>query len=487
MPFSQRVAFFLLMLAVLTPCGAVCGQSMRPNVLFVLADDLGYGDLSCYGQRLWETPHIDAAARKGVRFTQHYAGSTVCAPSRAVLMTGLHTGHCPVRGNRNASPTSNWPLPSGAVTLAGKLQEVGYRTALIGKWGLGDQHTTGDPLRQGFDHFFGYYHQNHAHNYWPEFLWRNGDRVPLSNTVPEPTPSGGGVATERGEYTHDLFVDEALRWIGEDAHGRPFMLLLTLTIPHANNEAGDEGQEVPDLGPYADKPWPPAERATAAMIARMDRDFGRLRARLAELGLAENTLVVFASDNGPHAEGGRDPRFSDSSGGLRGIKRDLYEGGIRVPAIACWPGVIGAGGVSESPSAFEDWLPTLAELAGAEPLSGIDGVSLAPTLMGEGEQAPREVLYWEFHEGVGARAVRVGDLKLIERGVATDDPEPVELYDLARDPGENRDLASERPDTVRRLAAVMRASREPSADFSLPIDEQSPTDGPSPAGNANAR
>ncbi|MBE3068952.1 MAG: arylsulfatase [Planctomycetes bacterium] len=424
----------------------------KPNIIFILADDLGYGDLGCYGQKQIQTPHINRLAAEGVRFTQAYAGSTVCAPSRCCLMTGLHTGHAYVRGNTEVQPEGQLPLPAGTATVAGALRAAGYATGLIGKWGLGGPGSVGEPNRQGFDYAFGYLCQRMAHNYYPPYLWRNGEKVPLPNEVTK------GVATKKVQYSHDLFADEALAFVEQSA-GRPFFLYLALTIPHANNEAGRQGMEVPTAEPYADKPWPEAQRNHAAMITRMDRDVGRLMETLERLGLDQNTIVFFTSDNGPHREGGADPNFFDSSGPLRGIKRDLYEGGIRVPMLARWPGRIPAGSVSDYAWAFWDFLPTACDLAGAEPPGGIDGVSVVPALLGRAEAA-HPYLYWEFHEGGFSQAVRMGGFKAVRRrGRAT------EIYDLAADLGETKDLVAARPDLVAKAEDLFRTARTESPQF----------------------
>lgn len=440
-------------------------KNQPPNILLIVADDLGYGDLGSYGQKNIQTPALDKLAAEGMRFTDFYAGSTVCAPSRSALMTGLHTGHTPIRGNREVKPMGQHPIGDEVVTVAEVLKTRGYRTGLIGKWGLGGPGSSGEPNRQGFDYFFGYLCQRHAHNYYPEFLFRNTERVKLDNELPEPKrEDGAGVAVKRNEYSHDLMAREAVEFVERNAAG-PFFLALTLTIPHANNEANDQGMEVPDVGIYADKDWPAPQKGHAAMISRMDRDLGLLFDKLATLGIANNTLVLFTSDNGPHREGGNDPDFNDSNGPLRGIKRDLYEGGIRVPLIARWPGRVPSGAVNSQAGAFWDFLPTFAELAGAETPPGLDGISLAPTLTGnDGAQKQHEFLYWEFHEGSASKqAVRMGEWK----GVRLAPNKPLELYNLAEDIGEQNNLAKDHPDIVATIEAYLDTARSDSEFWPL--------------------
>lgn len=435
---------------------AVAVAAPRPNIVFVLADDLGYGDLGCYGQEIITTPHLDRMAAEGLRFTQFYAGATVCAPSRAVLMTGRHTGHVSVRGN---AAKEIQRLSADDVTVASVLRDAGYATALIGKWGLGEIDSGSNPLDKGFDHFFGYLNQTHAHNYYPDYLWRQRERVPLRNVVQLTEKPGqnfhGGYATTKLDYTHDLFVDDALEWIAQPRE-QPFFLFLSLTIPHANNEAtrdlGD-GQEVPDYGDYADRDWPNPAKGQAAMISRLDRDMGRLFERLKELGIDDSTLVIFTSDNGPHNEGGFDITRFDPAGPLRGIKRDLYEGGIRVPMIARWPGTIAGGAESDHQGYFGDVITTVAELAGTRPPDGLDAISFGPTLLGQPDtQARHDYLYWEFYEQGGKQAIRRGDWKLVRAGIGEG---PVELYDLATDLGETRNVAAAHPELVAELVASM--------------------------------
>ncbi len=433
--------------------GAALGQARKkPNIIWIMADDLGYGDLGCYGQKQIQTPSLDKMAAEGVRFTDVYAGSTVCAPSRCALMTGYHMGHALVRGNGRV------PLRPQDVTVAELLKQAGYATGIVGKWGLGEAGSTGIPTKQGFDYWFGYLNQRHAHNYWPAFLWRNEQKVMLPNevnhTIGGRDRSPGGVATKRVAYSHDLFATEALAFVEKHKAG-PFFLYLALTIPHANNEAGREGMEVPDLGPYADKDWPPAQKGTAAMITRMDRDIGRLFALLKKLGLDDDTIVFFTSDNGPHREGGNNPNFFDSNGPLRGIKRDLYEGGIRVPMLVRWPGKTKPGRVCDEPWAFWDFLPTACELAGVAPPKGIDGISIVPSIIGEAQRQRHEYLYWEFFEGAYKQAVRIGRWKGVRFGTR----EPLELYDLSADIGETKNIAGEHPDIVKQIEQIMATAR----------------------------
>jgi len=434
----------------------------RPNIIFILADDLGYGDLGCYGQKVIQTPNLDQMAKEGMLFTQHYAGSTVCAPSRCALMTGLHTGHCSVRGNGVSL------LKPEEVTVATILKQTGYVTAVIGKWGVGHPPPPGDPARHGFDYFFGYLNMMHAHNYYPEFLWRNDEKYYLDgNKVKKPHPLGYGVAIKRKQYTHDLFTREALKFIEQNGRRR-FFLYLAYTIPHANNEAGDKGMEVPSFGQYADKDWPEPQKGYAAMITRMDRDIGRLLDSLKKSGLDENTVVIFTSDNGPHKEGGSDPEFFDSNGPLRGIKRDLYEGGIRVPMIARWPGKIKPGSVSNHVSAFWDFLPTCAELAGVKPPKDIDGISMVPTLMGQPrKQKKHRFLYWEFHEQGKKQAVRMGNYKAVRLNIHYKPNAPMELYDLKTDIGEQHNIADQHPEVIAKIKAYLKTARTESPKWPL--------------------
>jgi arylsulfatase A-like enzyme len=408
-----------------------------PNIIFILADDLGYGDLGCYGQRMIQTPCLDRMAAEGIRFTDFYAGSTVCAPSRGSLMTGLHTGHAYVRGNAVCN------LRPEDVTVAQLLKSAGYATGLVGKWALGVPGGTSVPNAKGFDEWFGYMTNGDAHNYYPEFLWRDAQKVPLR----------GNASGLRTQYSNDLFTAEALDFVRRKRSG-PFYLQLCYTVPHANNERGNatgNGMEVPSEGVYAGRAWPACERGKAAMISRMDSDIGQLLAELKRQGIDDSTIVFFTSDNGPHKEGGVDPDFLGSRGPLRGIKRDLYEGGIRVPMIARWPGQIVAGRECSTPFAFWDFLPTACALAGAPARVLTDGISFVPTLQGQEQSADRP-LYWEFYERGYSQAARLGQWKAVRN--APD--KPIEVYDLAGDPGETKDLASDRTDIAQTMDRVLQ-------------------------------
>jgi arylsulfatase A-like enzyme len=459
------VAWAILILGVLPGGPVLAADPPRlPNIVFILADDLGYGDLGCYGQKRIRTPHLDRMAKEGMRFTQFYAGSTVCAPSRCALMTGLHTGHCFIRGNarENLRPTD--------VTVARILKEAGYTTGLVGKWGLGHEGSTGVPTRQGFDSFYGYLDQGHAHNYYPAFLMRNEKRERLNNEVPQQGrgPFGTGVATKKVQYSHDLLVKEALDFLDRNRNrnrAKPFFLYLAFTLPHANNEAKNKGMEVPDLGIYKDRDWPEPQKGHAAMITRLDAGVGAVLARLKQHGLDDNTIVFFSSDNGPHKEGGNDPLFNRSSGPLRGHKRDLTEGGIRVPFIARWPGKVPAGSTSDFVGAFWDVLPTLAELGGVADKvpRNLDGLSFVPTLLGHKDrdrerQKQHADLYWAFYERGGGRALRMGKWKAVQQPINT----PIRLYDLDTDLGETKDVAAQHADIVARMKKRMDESDTPS-------------------------
>ncbi len=407
----------------------------RPNIIFILADDLGYGDLGCYGQKDIKTPNLDRMAAEGTRFTQGYCGTSVCAPSRCALMTGLHMGHAPIRGNRPAPPEGQMPLPPGTFTVARLLKEAGYDTACIGKWGLGFWGTSGDPNTMGFDDFFGYNCQIKAHDYYPDYLWRNGQKVPLDGKT----------------YSQDLIAKEALKWVGE-RKGKPFFLYLPFTLPHPT-------YTIPDLGEYKDKDWTEQEKTYAAMVTRLDRDIGALLDLLKAKGLERDTIVFFASDNGPQGNN----RFN-STGGLSGSKRGMGEGSIRVPMIARWPGHVPAGRTRDEPLAFWDFLPTCAELARTRVPAKVpvDGLSVVSGLLG-GTMPARECFYWELHEGLGKQAVRFGNWKALRNKPG----HPLSLFDLAADPQEKNNLAKKMPDLVTKAEALMRKARVDSPEWTM--------------------
>ncbi len=417
-----------------------------PNVVFILADDLGYGDLGCYGQKQIQTPNLDRLAREGVRFTQFYTGAPVCAPARNCLLTGQHTGHALIRGNAKIN------LRPQDTTIPEVLKPAGYTSGLIGKWGLGKEGSEGAPTRKGFDYFFGYVDQTMAHNYYPTYLVRNETRVPLRNVVPNPGPYNQGVATVKVDYSADLMADDAVKFIHDHRDGK-FFLYFAPTLPHANDEAKPDGMEVPDYGPYATKDWPTPMKGYAAMVTRLDAEVGRILEQLKKDGLEGSTIVFFTSDNGSHAEGGYDPAFFDSSGGLRGKKRDVYEGGVREPMIVRWPSHTKPGTTSDYVGYFPDVLPTLAQLAGAKAPADIDGISFVPAILGEsGTQAKHEYLYWEFYEGASSQAVRFGDWKAVRIPMFTG---AIQLFDLGKDRAEEHDVAAQHAELVARARGYM--------------------------------
>jgi len=411
-----------------------------------------------------QTPNLDRMADEGLRFTRFYAGATVCAPSRSVLLTGLHQGHTRVRGNTR-SPAIARALQKEDATVAEALQAAGYRTAILGKWGLGDvgEYESGLPRRKGFDEFFGYLDQRHAHNHFPDFLWRNETREPRANVIVPIGDSGAGYATQAVEFADDLFADEAMQFVTANAN-RPFFLFWSMVIPHSNNERwkllGD-GAQVPDYGPYADKDWPNPDKGHAAMITRMDGYVGRLMTTLRELGIAERTLVIFTSDNGPHNSSGHDISRFQPAGGFSGIKRSLLEGGIRVPGIAWWPGTVRPG-VTDVAGGLVDWFPTAAELARAGVPKGLDGRSLVPTLLGK-PQEPPPFFYWEFHEkGFQQAALYEGRWKGIRRGGPS---APLLLFDTLNDPAEKTDVAADNPQITKAINQYLASARTPASGW----------------------
>lgn len=451
------------------PCGAIAAAE-KPNLIWIMADDLGYGDLGCFGQEVIRTPNLDRMAREGMRFTRFYAGATVCAPSRSVLMTGQHHGRTRVRGNAGPTNPLAQALRPDDRTVARMLHDAGYRTALVGKWGLGDVGAaeSGLPRKQGFDSFFGYLNQGHAHNHFPQFLWRDEGRVTLPNTVTPIGEHGAGYATKAVAYADDLFADECLKFVGENKD-RPFFLYWCMVTPHANNERKrdlKDGAHVPNYGPYADKDWPNPDKGQAAMITRLDGHVGRMLEQLKGLHLGDHTLVIFTSDNGPHNESNHDLARFHPSGPLRGIKRSLTDGGIRVPMIAWWPGKIAEASESGHVAYFGDWMATAAELAGANPPGNLDSISFVPALLGgEREQPAHEFLYWEFHErGFSQAALYRGRWK----GIRERSPNaPLSLYDLSVDIGERTNVAADHPEIVARIDAYLKAERSDSPDWPI--------------------
>lgn len=467
---------FLFTVLFLLSNSLVFGQN-RPNIVFILTDDMGYGDVGCYGQETLKTPNIDQMAQEGILFTNHYAGSSVCAPSRGALMTGRDPGHGRVRGNYETGPHGfggELELRPQDVTLAEVLKRADYQTAIVGKWGLGMDGTTGEPNKKGFDYSYGFLNQAHAHNQFPEYLFRNGKKV----TVPE------NLNGQRGYFTNDIFTDEAIQFLN-NKNSKPFFLFVSFVTPHAEmlvpedsifnsykgkfeetpfvmSKQGSNGKD--PLGIYHSQEYP--EAAFASMITRIDLDVQRIQDELKKLGIDENTIVIFSSDNGPHKEGGNDPYYFNSNGSQRGIKRDLYEGGIRIPFIVKWPGTIKPGQVSDHLSAFWDLLPTFADLAHV-PIADVptEGISLVPTLLGKpNEQEQHPYLYWEFHENkYSDQAVRKGKWKAVRH-----DPDGVaELYNLQEDPKEEKNLAHQFPEIVTQLQSIMDHSRTVNPYFRL--------------------
>ena len=415
-----------------------------PNIILIVADDLGYGDLGCYGQNQIKTPNLDRVAAEGMQFMQAYAGNTVCIPSRCALMTGLHSGHGQLRSNEQL------PLASDTVTLAKVAHTKGYITCALGKWALGSPGSSGTPTKQGFDEWYGYPDQVSAHNYYPAELWRNDETSPRIVL--------GNINGKTDNYAPDLFAKAAANFIKINEYD-PFFLYLATTIPHANNELGTNGMQVPFLGSYRSESWPPAEKAKAAMISRLDDQVGLIFAELQKRHLDQDTIVIFTSDNGPHSEGGVHSQFHHSSARLRGQKRDLYEGGIRVPFIVRWPGHIKPGTTNGLPIALWDVLPTMAELLGLTPQKDIDGLSFAPVLFGHEPRERHDFLYWEFHEKGYQRAARMDHWKAVQLG-----PEqPLEIYDLQADPGETRNLAGEKPEIVAKFTEYLKSAAKPYA------------------------
>lgn len=470
-----------LLLAPRPALGQTAEPTGSPNIILIMADDLGYAELGCYGQTKIKTPHLDALAREGMRFTQFYSGAPVCAPARCMLMTGLHSGHSYIRDNgeykdpEKLGPKLGWagftgqnPIPADLVTIPELLKARGYATGAIGKWGLGNFGTSGDPNKQGFDFFYGYTCQRHAHNHYPKFLWENGVKQALVGN------DGGATGAI---HSQKRFTAEAIEFLRDHQDG-PFFLYLPFIIPHVSIQV-----PAAELAPYKGlpegeavardgyQPHPTPHAGYAAMVSYLDKSIGKILAELDALKLTDNTLVLFTSDNGPtHGRvGGADSDFFNSSGPLRGRKGSVYEGGIREPLIARWPGKIKAGSESEHVAAFWDMLPTLCDIANideAKRPKNLDGISFAPTLLGEGEQKPHAFMYWEFPGYGGQQALRAGDWKVVRTEMhKAKGALKTQLYNLADDIGETKDLAAERPEVVTRLEIMMQNAREPSKQF----------------------
>jgi arylsulfatase A len=468
----KQCIYFLVLIFLFTSCNYKKKDESiqtKPNIIYILADDLGYGDLSCYGQTKFSTPHIDALAKEGLLFTQHYAGSSVCAPSRSTLLTGFHTGHTVIRGNKEVRPEGQWPMPDSTYTIAELLKDQGYVTGAFGKWGLGFPGSEGDPLKQGFDTFYGYNCQRLGHHYYPYYLWDNEKKVMLE----------GNTGFKKEQYAPMLIHQEALKFIDENK-AKTFFLYYPSIIPHAELAAPmtymdkyigkydpekqfkgtDSGDDYRD-GKYESQQY--GHAAFAAMINVLDDQVGEIVQKIKDLGLEENTIFIFTSDNGPHQEGGADPKYFNSNGNLRGYKRDLYEGGIRVPMIAKWKGAIKEGTSTDHISAFWDVMPTMSDLLDVELNQNTDGISFLPTLLGQMEQQKHDFLYWEFHELGGRQAIRKDNWKLVKYNVNKNGT--YQLYNLKNDLGETKDLASTMVDKVAELAKILESSRTESNVF----------------------
>jgi arylsulfatase A len=455
----RAVSIFAMVVTTIGAHVVSAASARKPNIIYIMADDLGYGDLSCFGQTKFSTPNLDRLAQEGITFTDYYAGSTVCAPTRCVLMTGLHTGHAYVRGNREAKPEGQAPMPADIFTLPRMLKKAGYVTGMFGKWGLGGPGSTSDPMRH-FDVFYGYNCQRLAHSFYPTHLWSNDKKVPMDGKT----------------YSADLIAEQALQFI-RDHKDEPFFAFLPYTIPHAAMHVPEDDhapfrKKFPQfehvIGKYSGPVVTNPVAAFAGMVTRMDRHVGDVMALLKTLGIDDNTIVSFTSDNGPHHEGGHKPDFFDSNGPLRGYKRDLYEGGIRVPFMARWPGRIAPGGTSSHPCAMWDVVPTCAELAGIDIPGGTDGISYLPSLLGQPQkQQAHEYLYWAFYEQGGKQAVRKGRWKAVRRNVRKAPNGPIELYDLSADLGETKNVAAAHPEIIQQMRGHMQSADVPSPHWNF--------------------
>lgn len=447
-----RNLFLVIIAGVVLSCGSLANPTIaaeKPNLIFVLSDDIAQGDLGCYGQKLIKTPCLDQMAAEGTRYLQAYCGTSVCAPSRSSFFTGLHTGHCPVRGNYEVPPEGQLPLPDDVVTIAEVAKSAGYATSTFGKWGMGFFDTTGSPFNQGVDHFFGYNCQRHAHSYFPTYLFDDDQAFLL--------PGNDG-QTVGETYAQELIQNDMINWLRENSKS-PFMMFYAITLPHGRHE-------IDDFGIYEDKPWSEKQKAYAAQVTRVDSDMGELVDTLRKLGIAKNTLIIFTGDNGssfsPKSEIGK--RFDQASNGLRGFKRGMYEGALRQAALSWWPGTVPAGRVDDQPWAFWDVMPTFVELSGATPPKGYetDGKSLVSYLKG-GDAPKRDYFYWELHLSKPIQAARFGDWKAVRNGIH----KPVEIYDLKTDPGESKNLADARPDLVAKAKTIFKEAHRPDPNWPL--------------------
>ncbi|MEO0413558.1 MAG: arylsulfatase [Verrucomicrobiota bacterium] len=434
----------------------------KPNIIYILLDDAGYGDLGCYGQKEFATPNIDRLAEEGMKFTQHYSGSTVCAPTRCVLMTGLHTGHAFVRGNREIKPEGQAPMPADIVTIPRLLKQAGYTSGMFGKWGLGAPGSSSDPMEH-FDAFYGYNCQRQAHSYYPKYLWKDDQKVQLDGKT----------------YSHDLIHDETMQFVRENKDN-PFFLYMSVVIPHAAMHLPEEDmkpwrEKYPQfedkIGRYAGPQVKNPIAAFAGMMTKVDDNVGELLSLLKELKIDDNTLILFTSDNGPHKEGGHNPDFFDSNGPLTGYKRSLTEGGVRTFLLARWPAKVKAGSVSHHISAHWDTLPTVCEMAGVETPANLDGISMLAELTG-GDQRPHDYLYWEFYEQGGRKAARWENWKAIQNGISRDPNSPIAIYDLREDLAEKNDISASKPDLVKRAKAIFEEAHTPHPDWKFEIKKK---------------
>lgn len=455
----KRMYLPVLLGLALPYIGHASEKQPLPNIIYILTDDMGIGDLGCYGQQKIKTPCIDELAANGIQFARHYAGSAVSAPSRCALLTGKHTGHAYIRGNKSAKGDTaegfDYPMKGEEITIAEILKTKNYATGCVGKWGLGGPKTEGSPINQGFDYFFGYLGQGSAHKYYPDHLWENDKKIILNNKI----------------YSHDLIVDKGIDFIEKNCD-KNFFLYMAITLPHAELIVPDEDLKEYD-GKFDEKPYigdhfcnQPKPRATyAAMISKIDRTVEQVLDVLEQKGIKDNTLIIFSSDNGVHFAGGHDPDYFKSNGGFRGYKRDLYEGGIHTPLIVSWPKAIQTPRVSFHLSAFWDFLPTVCDLVGVDAPENIDGISMLPEIEGKGKQAEHDYLYWEFHERGGKQAVMKGKWKLLKQNIEKPGATTWELYNLNEDPTESMNVISQYPKIVAELQKAIKANYTPSDTY----------------------